>query len=447
MRVTQSMLTQQFLYNLSNISQQIQTDQNESSTGKLLNEPSDNPLAVSQDMAIRATLAQSTAYQGVITNGLAWMNNTSSTIQNMITTLQSVQANVTEALSSTSANAADLQALTTTTQQLVNQIYDDVNASQSGSFLFSGTQTNVAASDIASGTLLTTGNSTSFYEAPGSGNGSSGVSQSAAPQPIASSLQDPNGLLDANTTYKLVLTASSIQSDGSIQSGTIQLETQSGTVVASGTIPSGSSSGATITLSDTNGGSLSLTLGNVFQVSPGASGTLSYQQTDVLAPSAGAASKMNYEVSQGVAIPVNVTAADLFHTVPPGASGDLQSTLANIVNTLSAMTQEASSGSTSSQYQSLVQSLQSYFSDLQANTNYMTSVNADLGTRIQSMTAVQNQMSTYVQSLTTQQGNLENADMATVLTKYSTVQTVYEAALQIGAQILLPSLLNYLPNG
>jgi flagellar hook-associated protein 3 FlgL len=41
---------------------------------------------------------------------------------------------------------------------------------------------------------------------------------------------------------------------------------------------------------------------------------------------------------------------------------------------------------------------------------------------------------------------IEDANEAKVITNFSTDQTVYEAALQMGAQILLPSLVNYLPS-
>lgn len=446
MRVTQGMLTQQFLYNLSNINQRIQKDQEESSTGKVLNRPSDNPLAVSQDMAIRSTLSQVSAYQGVITTGLAWMNNTTSTVQSMISTLQSVQTNVNEAVSSTSANASQIGALLKTTQELVKQVYGDVNATQGGNYIFSGTQLTTQATDIASGFQLQSGSNT-YYDSPGIGTASAGITQSTSEQPILASLSDPGGLIAPGGTYKLVFDASSIAKNGSIQSGTVKLEAQDGTLIASGSIPSGSTAGSAVTLTEASGAStINLTLGNMYQLNSGASGTLSYQQTDTLVLGAGTSSQLNYEVSQGVNISVNLTAAGLFHQSPDGTKPDLQTTLSQVITDMSAMVNDLSSGSTSG-YKSSLASLQTDLGNLQANTNQMINMNAGLGTRIQRMQAMQNQLSTYSQSLTTQKGNLENADMASVLTQYSTDQTVYQSALAIGAKILLPSLINYLPNG
>ena len=129
-------------------------------------------------------------------------------------------------------------------------------------------------------------------------------------------------------------------------------------------------------------------------------------------------------------IPVNVTASSLFLTTPSGASSNLQQTLGNIVTDLQA-------GNT--------QGLQSDLADLSANLNNVVNANADLGTRINRLTALQNQMTQYSTTMTNQKGVIEDANMAKVITQFNTDQTVYTAALKMGAQILLPALVNFLP--
>ena len=102
MRITQTMMTQQFLNNITNDNQRMSQLEQELSTGKQLNSPSDNPLAVSQDMGIRAILAQTQGYQSTISAGLTWMNNTSGALQNIITGLQTIRTQVVEGISGTS---------------------------------------------------------------------------------------------------------------------------------------------------------------------------------------------------------------------------------------------------------------------------------------------------------------------------------------------------------
>ncbi|GMA64522.1 flagellar hook-associated protein FlgL [Alicyclobacillus fastidiosus] len=441
MRVTQGMLTQQFLYNLSNVNQQIAQDQEEMSTGKSLNQPSDNPLAVSQDMSIQTTLNQSNAYQSVISSGLSLMQNTSSAVQSIASALQSIQQNVNQGLNATSDNTSQLQSLAETTNELVQQIYNDVDVQQNNQYVLSGTQVNVPASTIASGNLI----SGNYYDSPGVAT-AQGVTQSSPSATIATAISDPNGLMQAGQTYKLVFNASSIATNGSINSGNITLETSNGQAIASAAISSGTQLGASITLtstSTTTSGSVTISLGNVFQVQDNSVSPGSFQQTDVITSSVGTSSSINYQVAPNVNVPVNLTAVGLFHTVAPGGTQDLQTTLSQTVSDLSAMASAAQSGDTSA-YSTHLSTLQNDLQNLIANTNQVTNMNAELGTRIQQMNNVQSQMTQYTQTLTNQQSNLVDADMASVITKFSTDQTVYQAALEMGAKVLLPSLVNYL---
>ncbi len=294
MRITQTMMTQQFLNNITNDNQRMSQLEQELSTGKQLNSPSDNPLAVSQDMGIRAILAQTQGYQSTISAGLTWMNNTSGALQNIITGLQTIRTQVVEGISGTSNTPAIQQALAKSVQQLTAGINQTLDSQQGNRYLFGGSQTSTAPTTALSG----------------------------------------------------------------------------------------------------------------------ASGSL------------------NYQVANNSTIQVNVTASSLFLTTPSGASSNLQQTLSNIVTDLQ-------TGNTSG--------LQTDLADLSANLNNVVNANADLGTRINRLTALQNQMTQYNTNMTNQKGVIENANMAKVITQFNTDQTVYTAALKMGAQILLPALVNFLP--
>lgn len=304
MRITQNMMVQQFLYNLSVDNQQLQTAQIQMSTGKTFNEPSDNPLGVSQDMSIRSLLERSNAYSSVISAGLTWMNNTSSAIAGMVQTLRTISQDVIEGINTPSQNPSQMAALSEQAQGLAQGLSQDMNAQQGTRYLFGGQATTTQPSSYA-------------------GYGAT----AAAP--------------------------------------------------------------------------------------------------------VGASAPIEYQVADGVQIAVNVTAAELFQTTPTGAANDLQTTLQNIVSDLQS---QNTSG------------LQSDLTDLNANINNVINVNARLGTQIQRMQAAQNQMTQYTSIMTNQKGVIEDANEAKVITNFSTDQTVYEAALQMGAQILLPSLVNYLPS-
>ncbi len=288
------MMTQQFLNNITNDNQRMSQLEQELSTGKQLNSPSDNPLAVSQDMGIRAILAQTQGYGSTISAGLTWMNNTSGALQNIISGLQTIRTQTVEGANGTSNTPAIQQALAQSVQQLTDGIYQTLDSQQGNRYLFGGTQTSTAP--------------------------------------------------------------------------TTSLSTASGA--------------------------------------------------------------LNYQVANNTTIQVNVTAHSLFMTTPSGASNNLQQTLSNIVTDLQ-------SGNT--------QGLQSDLADLSANLNNIVNINAGLGTRINRLTSLQNQMTQYSTTMTNQKGVIEDANMAKVITQFNTDQTVYTAALKMGAQILLPTLVSFLP--
>lgn len=445
MRVTQNMLTQQFLYNLTNDSQNLQTLQNELSSGKTLNSPSDNPLAVSQDMAVRTTLSETSGYQNSISAGLSWMNNSSSALQSMISSLQSIQGNLLQAVDTSNQNASAINGIAQTTKQLVNQVYGVLDTKQGNRYLFSGTQTDSSAATYVQS------NPGSIYDAaqnalmtPGTATTSGGVSQVQPAGAITTTISDPNHLLPAGTPLQLVMTATSINAQGVIGGGALKIVTAGSPsqTLFSGNL-AGASSGSSVTLTNTAGQSISLTMGKVFDATA-SSGSGSYSQTDSLTPVSGQGQNLNYQVAQSVSMPVNVTAAALFQTIPQGGSATLQSTLSTLVSSLNTLSTDLSTGN-SKDAQVQLANLKTASSNLGANLTQVVNANADLGARNQRLQALQNQMSQYTQTLKNQKSNLEDANMAQVITQISTDQNVYQAALKMGSEVLLPSLISFLP--
>jgi len=299
-RITPWMEQQQFLYNLENINTSMQNVQEQLSTGKVLNLPQDDPVAVSQDMDLAHEISEMGANLSTVSSGLSWMNATETALQGMLSQLQQIQSDLVAALNTPNQSAGGLAGYAATIRQLIQGVYQIADQKLGDRYLFGGQAWNVAPSSYIEG---------------------------------------------------------------------------------SATMPSGA---------DQN---------------------------------------VAYQIAPGVSIDVTVTAYSIFESTPTGAV-NLQTTLSNIVNHLE-------SGD--------VTSLQGDLNDLNLNLTNVIDANADLGARIQRMTAAQNQMQQYQTNLTNLKGGIEGADMAQVMTQFSTDQVIYEAALQMGAQILLPSLVNYLP--
>lgn len=312
---------QQFLYNLENINTSMQNVQEELSTGKILNLPQDDPVAVSQDMDLSAEVSEINASLSTVSAGLSWMNATQTAIQGLVSQLQQIQSDLVAALNAPNQSQSDLSGYTATVTQLIQGIYQIADQTVGNRYLFGGQADDVAPTQY---------------------------------------------LLSSPPSF-----------------------------------PPGASP------------------------PPGSTSYDPYNDSQASPPN------VNYQIATGVSIRVTVTAYDLFFTTPSGAKRDLR-------DTLSAIQTDLQAGDVSSLRQDL--------SDLQANLNQVINLNAALGARIQRMTAAQNQMTQYQTNLTNLKGGIEGADMAQVLTQFSTDQVIYEAALQMGAQILLPSLINYLPS-
>ena len=69
---------------------------------------------------------------------------------------------------------------------------------------------------------------------------------------------------------------------------------------------------------------------------------------------------------------------------------------------------------------------------------------AIVGATTNRLTSAQNSLSQIEETTTSLLSDTEDADMAKTITTYTQQQTVYQAALKAGAQIIQPSLLDFL---
>jgi flagellar hook-associated protein 3 FlgL len=154
-----------------------------------------------------------------------------------------------------------------------------------------------------------------------------------------------------------------------------------------------------------------------------------------LTSATGLSSSIQYQVAQGVEININVSAYSILGATLSGGS----SSTATLQSTLQQVSQDIALGTSSN--------LSNDLQNLNAAMGNVTNNTADLGARMQRMTAIQTQMSQYTATLTNEKGVIEDANMAQVITQFNTDQISYQAALKMGSQILLPTLVSFLPSG
>lgn len=141
MRVTQQMLNQNSIRNMSQNLGRFEKINNQVASGKLLHRPSDDPNGVSKAMNLKSTLAANTQFERNSNEAKLWMNETGQNIDSMVDTMQRVRELAVQGNNGTyseldqTAMAAEIEELTERMRQLAN-------AKVGGQSLFNGQKTN-----------------------------------------------------------------------------------------------------------------------------------------------------------------------------------------------------------------------------------------------------------------------------------------------------------------
>jgi flagellar hook-associated protein 3 FlgL len=159
-RVTQRMMTQQSLDSVDNGLVRMSKAQEQLSTGKRINRPSDDPTGTSTAMKARAGVADNQQYQRNASDGIGWLTTIDTTLQ---TANNSVQRAYTLALQG--ANTADLSqtsanALADEIDQIRSGLIDSANATYLGRPVFGGTTSGDVAYDDSGAYVGDTGSVT-----------------------------------------------------------------------------------------------------------------------------------------------------------------------------------------------------------------------------------------------------------------------------------------------
>lgn len=142
-RITPLMTTAQVLSNINSLQDQMDTTEEQLSTGKTINQPSDNPYGASLAVQLNTDLSGLNDYNNNITDGTAWTSTATTALNNIQSMVQRVQSLVTEAANGTES-ATDLSSIGAEVSQLTESIKQAANTQYNGQYIFSGTATTTA---------------------------------------------------------------------------------------------------------------------------------------------------------------------------------------------------------------------------------------------------------------------------------------------------------------
>ena len=141
MRITNTMLVKDMLWNSNNNLVSMSKRQTELSTGKKIHRPSDDPVGITQVLKYKTDIREAEQYKKNINDALGWLEVSESSLHNVKEILQRVRELTVQAANGTNT-ADDTKKIKVEIQELTKEIIVAGNATNAGRYIFSGLQTN-----------------------------------------------------------------------------------------------------------------------------------------------------------------------------------------------------------------------------------------------------------------------------------------------------------------
>jgi flagellar hook-associated protein 3 FlgL len=152
-RVTQGMMMDRSYLSLQTGLSRLAKTQEQLSTGRILNRPSDSPTDTTAAMRMRASLADETQHARNAEDGLGRLGQTDVTLQSMLNQVRLVQQRALQSVNPLNQSPAAREALASEIEQLRESLIDGANATYLGRPVFGGIVNGSAAYD-ASGSFV-----------------------------------------------------------------------------------------------------------------------------------------------------------------------------------------------------------------------------------------------------------------------------------------------------
>jgi flagellar hook-associated protein 3 FlgL len=140
-RVTQQMTASNLLANINQSLDRLNTTQLELSTGKKINQPSDDPYGTSLTLQLNNQLSNLTSYSNNVTDGTGWAQAGNAALSDITNAVQRIRELVVQA-SNGSQSQTDMSADAAEVNQLIDQVKQDANTQYNGQYIFSGAATS-----------------------------------------------------------------------------------------------------------------------------------------------------------------------------------------------------------------------------------------------------------------------------------------------------------------
>lgn len=152
MRITQGMMSNNMLRNLSNSYQKLDTYMNQLNTGKKINLPSDDPVIAMKGMNYRSQVTEVEQFQRNTNEVHNWMDNSDASLDKATKGLQKLRELAVQASNST-YGSEERNSIKEEAEQLKKYLIDIANTNVNGKYIFNGTNTGEAPVNEIDGEL------------------------------------------------------------------------------------------------------------------------------------------------------------------------------------------------------------------------------------------------------------------------------------------------------
>jgi flagellar hook-associated protein 3 FlgL len=144
-RITQRLMVGHSLASLQAGLGRLARTQEQLSTGRVINRPSDSPIGTNSAMRLRSETAAQTQYARNAEDGLGWLGQIDNTLQSVLPQVNRARELVLQGASTGSNTAASRQALATEVEQIRESLLASANTQYLGRPVFGGTTTGKVA--------------------------------------------------------------------------------------------------------------------------------------------------------------------------------------------------------------------------------------------------------------------------------------------------------------
>lgn len=155
LRVTPGMMQGQLMRNINHNLTRMQGQQNELSTGRKLNKPSDDPVGITYSLRYRSELAMNEQYEKNITQAKSLLDHTDTVLGQVNDLVQRAQELTVQAQNDTNPQSA-LDAIATEINQIYEQVVVAGNDRLNGKYIFNGQLTDKQPYDSATASTQNT---------------------------------------------------------------------------------------------------------------------------------------------------------------------------------------------------------------------------------------------------------------------------------------------------